>query len=101
MLTRHFSGWLVALALSVAFFVNPSFVTADTDKVKALLHRAAVHEKACEWDKAFAAYDEILKFDRDAAGVRDRQNHVLRRYWQEQRHKDIGYRKEVLSLDYA
>src|SRR5262249_23912827 len=52
-------------------------------------------------DKAFAAYDEALKLDRDAAGVRDRQNNVLRRYWQEQRDKDIGYRKEVLSLDYA
>jgi hypothetical protein len=79
----------------------PSLAWADAGKIKALLVRAELHEKSYEWDKAFAVYDAILKVDRDRPGVKDRQAEVLRRYWQEQRHKDIGYRKEVLSLDYS
>ncbi len=81
--------------------VVPSLAWANPHRIKSLMVRAELHEKASEWALAFAAYDEILKSHRDAPGVKDRQTNVLRRFWQEQRHKDPGFRKEVLSLDYG
>jgi hypothetical protein len=91
--THALAGGLVLAGSSLAF--------AETGKFKAAIARAEAHEQSYEWDKAFAAYDDAIKLQRDAAGLKDRQTTVLRRYWQEQRHKDIGYRKEVLSLEYA
>lgn len=87
------AGFVLSLPLGTA--------SADPVKVKTLLAAAEQHEKAYEWDKAFAAYDAALKFQRDIPSIKDRQTNVLRRYWQELRHKDISYRKEVLGLDYA
>ena len=61
MLTRQFIRSLAALALiGGVVFVVPSLAWADTGRIKALLVRAELHEKSYEWDKAFAAYDEIL-----------------------------------------
>jgi hypothetical protein len=94
----------VARSLIVVVALNlilPALVQAEPSKLREMLDRADSHERSYEWDKAFAVYDEILKTNRDALGIRERQTNVLRRYWQEQRHKDIGYRKEVLSLEYA
>lgn len=81
--------------------VGSSFAIADSGKLKSALARAEAHEKAYEWDKAYAAYDEAVRLERSNGHLKNRQTTVLRRYWQEQRHKDISYRKEVLSLDYA
>lgn len=99
---RKFLGSILTPAfIGVLALALPSLVWADPGKLRAALARAEAHEKSYEWDKAFAAYDEAIKIHRDAPGLKDRQTTVLRRYWQEQRHKDIGYRKEVLSLDYS
>ena len=74
---------------------------ADPAKVKFLLEKAEQFEKSYEWDKAFAVYEEILMGRRDQPDIRDRQLVVLRRFWQELRHRDVSYRKEVLSIDYG
>jgi C-terminal processing protease CtpA/Prc len=81
--------------------VSSSRALADPDRLTTLLQRAEAHEKAREWDKAYAYYDEILKTRRDLPAIRERQLAVLRRFWQEQRHRDLSYRKEVLGLDYG
>ncbi len=81
--------------------VVPTAAWANPEKIKSLLVRAELHENAHEWEQAFEAYDEILKVRRETPGIKERQTSVLRRYWLEQRHKDLGYRKEVLSLDYG
>jgi hypothetical protein len=101
-LTRlHFGSVFFHAFTGILGLVVPLVVWADASTIQALLVRAQLHEKASEWDKAFAAYDDALKADRDNAALKERQSAVLRRYWQNQRHKDIGYQKEVLSLDYA
>lgn len=93
---------LTALGLTVSL---GGTLRAGGDGFKTALARAEDHERSYEWAKAFAAYEDALKLHRDVGvrdiGVKERQTTVLRRYWQEQRHQDLSYRKEVLSLDYA
>jgi hypothetical protein len=85
-------GLLVFVSISPA---------ADPAKHRFLLGKAEQFEKSYEWDKAFAVYEEILKGRRDQPAIKDRQLVVLRRFWQELRHRDLSYRKEVLSIDYG
>ena len=79
----------------------PSAAFAEPSKIEFLLRKAEQFEQSFEWDKAFAVYEEILKSERGHPGVKDRQLVVLRRFWQELRHRDPSYGKEVLSLDYG
>jgi hypothetical protein len=74
---------------------------AEPNRVRFLLEKAEQFEKTYQWDKAFAVYEEILKGRRDQPEIKDRQLVVLRRFWQELRHRDLSYRKEVLSIDYG
>ena len=92
---------LIRVLLAGIIAVSPAIVVAGPNAVRELIERAERHEKAGEWDKAYAVYDEIIKSHRGLAGIKDRQLNILRRFWQEQRHADLGYRKEVLSLDYS
>ena len=92
---------LIRVLLAAIVAVSPAIVVAGQNAVRELIERAERHEKAGEWDKAYAVYDEIIKSHRGLAGIKDRQLNILRRFWQEQRHADLGYRKEVLSLDYS
>ena len=89
------------LLLALALALPPALSFAGSSVVRGLLQQAERHEKAGEWDKAYAVYDEIIKSHRGLVGIKDRQLNVLRRFWQEQRHADLSYRKEVLSLDYG
>jgi hypothetical protein len=91
----------LALAIVAGFLCLPTSASAQPGKVKFLLQKAEQYEKSYEWDKAFAVYEEILKSQRDRTDIKERQLAALRRYWQELRHRDLSYRKEVLSLDYG
>lgn len=94
--------WSVpALVTGLLLFASPSRAAIDPAKLKALRQAAEQHEHLAEWDKACQIYETILRLDRDAPDVRDRYQTCLRRYWQVRRHRDLSYRKEVLSLDYA
>ena len=92
---------VLGLALGGMFVFVGLGPAAEPAKLKFLLEKAEQFEKSYEWDKAFAVYEEILKGRRDQPDIKDRQLVVLRRFWQELRHRDLSYRKEVLSIDYG
>ena len=62
--------------------------------------QAQQHEKNGEWTKAIAIYESLLRQQRSPE-LQARYQSCLRRFWQTLRHQDIGYRKEVLGLDYG
>ncbi len=70
-------------------------------KLDLLLDQAREHELAGRWDQACELYDSVLKVDRSLTAVKDKYQHCLRRYWQARRHRDMSFRKEVLSIDYG
>ena len=92
---------LVGLAIGTLLLVAAFSSAVEPTKLKFLLEKAEQFEKSYEWDKAFAVYEEILKSRRDQPDIKDRQLVVLRRFWQELRHRDLSYLKEVLSIDYG
>src|SRR5437588_12288639 len=95
-------GASVPLFLAGFLFVALE-VRAGIDPIQCAILRqqAEQHESRGDWDKACLVYESILRIDRALPDVQERYQSCLRRYWQVQRHTDFGYRKEVLSLDYA
>jgi Peptidase family S41 len=91
----------VGLAVGGMLFLAAAAPAVEPTRLKFLLEKAERFEKSYEWDKAFAVYEEILKSRRDQPDIKDRQLVVLRRFWQELRHRDLSYLKEVLSIDYG
>lgn len=79
----------------------PSSQGFEATRLDALLQQAREYESRAEWDKACDLYESALRLDRSLVGVKDQYQHCLRRYWQARRHRDLGFRKEVLSLDYG
>jgi len=75
--------------------------TVSPQQIKSLLKQAEAFEKQSDWEKACDIYEEVLKHQRDGGPVRERYVNAVRRLWQTRRHKDISYRKEVLSIDYG
>lgn len=86
-------GWLV-------FFLVPASAL-DITRIKALMRQAEQFEQQSAWDKACDIYENILRNQRDVPGLRERYQSCMRRYWQGRRHRDLSYKKEVLSLDYG
>lgn len=70
-------------------------------RLKELRERADLYERQGDWEKACELYEAILKADRSLSDIRHRYHHSLRRYWQTHRHRDPGFRKEVLGLEYG
>src|SRR5690349_12036265 len=87
------------LALVALVFVFPLSARADTARIKSLA-QAELHEQQFDWEKACEIYEQILSVER-LPEIRQRYLHALRRCWQVRRHRDAGFRKEVLGLDYA
>ncbi len=79
----------------------PVHAGADDAKLKTLFARAEAFEQQLDWDNAFKTYEEILRQDRYSVEARARYFNSLRRIWQVRRHREPGYRKEVLTLDYG
>ncbi len=71
------------------------------NRLKELRERAELFERQAEWDKACEIYEGILKSDRNLPDIRRRYHHSLRRSWQNYRHRDPSFRKEVLGLEYG
>jgi hypothetical protein len=86
---------LTFLAVGFACFSSPALAVTHEPREQALQH-----EKNCEWDKALAIYESLLREERTPE-LHRRYNICLRRYWQGVRHQDPSYRKEVLGLDYG
>jgi carboxyl-terminal processing protease len=93
-------SWSVPLfILGTVIFIAEARASDGPDKNLRL--QAEYHEQRAEWDKACLVYEQLLRLDRTAPGIKERYQICLRRYWQVRRHSDVSYRKEVLSLDYA
>jgi carboxyl-terminal processing protease len=88
----------------VAFWVPAIFAplsAAEAPRIRELRLQARVAEEQGDWERALVAYESLLRLDRNLADVKTRYQHCLRRYWQVRRHRDLGYRKEVLGLEYG
>jgi carboxyl-terminal processing protease len=99
--TRHpwWRGLLLAVLMApLAYLITPPAANAG-DSVKALLSQAEQFERQGDWERAADKYEEILRLNRNQAGIKDRYNHCVRRYFQVLRLRDASYRKEVLSLN--
>jgi hypothetical protein len=92
-------AWPALSLTALLILVSPSPLGAAS-AIKGPRDQAAQHEKNFEWDKALAIYESLLREDRSPE-LQERYNACLRRLWQVLRHQDIGYRKEVLGLDYG
>jgi hypothetical protein len=96
--TSRFAGNMLSVA-ALAALISTCPLQAYSP-IEGLRDQAAHHEKNFEWDKALAIYDALLR-DARSPELQNRYNTCLRRLWQTLRHQDIGYRKEVLGLDYG
>ncbi|MBX9678089.1 MAG: hypothetical protein K2X38_04935 [Gemmataceae bacterium] len=78
-------------------------VVAAPDKPDAvhLASQAELREKQGDWDRAYELYSAAFKLLPARTDLRDKQLNCLRHCWQQRRHRDLGYRKEVLTLDYG
>src|SRR5262245_2813119 len=70
-------------------------------KLQELRRQAEFYERQGAWDRAYEAYEAILRADRSLTQIRARSQHCLRRYWQANRYRDPSFRREVLALDYG
>ena len=87
----------VVLAIAAASFA--AIAAADAPS-RSLRDQAQIHERNAEWDKALAIYSALVR-EQNTPQIQDRYQLCLRRYWQNIRHQDESYRKEVLSIDYG
>lgn len=94
-------GILGAALVSLVIAVSPasSQMPVPQDKTK-LLQLIEAYEANLAWDKACEVYEAILRNERSAE-IQKRYFHALRRSWQAARHRDLSYRKDVLSLNYG
>jgi carboxyl-terminal processing protease len=93
---------LGALLLIGGVFVFTSRIDALPEKdIRLLVQNAESFEKAGKWTQARLIYESLLAQVDPGLNIRDRYQRVLRRCWQQQRHEDISYRKEVLSVDFG
>jgi len=95
---------VVRRPFGIASFVVVIFACASSAQegvVAKWEQQAREFESRAEWAKACDLYESILRFDRSLALVKEKYQYCLRRYWQSRRHRDMSYRKEVLSLDYG
>lgn len=76
-------------------------VHGSGDKVQSLLQKARDHESRAEWDRACDLYEAALRLDRSHVAAKNQYQLCLRRYWQARRHRDMTFRKDVLSIDYG
>src|SRR5262249_11761661 len=58
-------------------------------------------EKESKWEDARIIYELLLTQPDHGLKIRERYHEALRRCWQNYRHQDSSYRKEVLSVDFA
>jgi carboxyl-terminal processing protease len=76
-----------------------SFDVRESPKYKDLRAQAEMFEKNADWEEACKIYEVLLGMDRGQKDVKDRYNHCLQRLNQVRRHRDLSFRKEVLSLE--
>jgi carboxyl-terminal processing protease len=69
-------------------------------RISELRGQAEVYERQALWDKAGEIYETILRLDRTLLEIKNRYQHCLRRAWQVNRHRDEGYRKDVLGVGF-
>ncbi|MBI3409442.1 MAG: S41 family peptidase [Planctomycetes bacterium] len=95
-------SWSVSL-LFAGLILFPQIVAAyfDNKLLEKDLLKASALESDGQWDKACDLYEAILRDHRNAPGLHAKYQHALRRFWQNRRHDDINFRKEVLSLSYG
>jgi carboxyl-terminal processing protease len=90
------------LALLGTCLICPNARAAiDPTRLNELRQEAELFEKQGEWEKACEKYEEILRLDRDLPTVKARYIYSVRRLWQQRRHNDDTYRKEVLTIEYG
>jgi len=92
-------GLLIGGAGLVA--VHAASASPLRNRLKELRERAEYFERQADWDKACEIYEAILRSDRNLPDIRRRYHHSLRRSWQNYRHRDPSFRKEVLGLEYG
>jgi hypothetical protein len=93
---------LFALLLGGGLFLFASRAQALPEKdIRKAVAQAEQFEKAGQWDLARQIYEGLLAQIDPGLRIRERYQHVLRRCWQTQRHHDVSYTKEVLSVDFG
>jgi carboxyl-terminal processing protease len=98
---RIISIGLAALVISIVTFVPGARAALLGNQQQELRERGLEYERQGDWERACAVYEEMLRINRDLPEIRRRLQHCVRRHWQQLRHRDVSYRKEVLSVDYA
>lgn len=83
----------------VSLYSSPSQALTP-NKIKELQEKAQQFETSADWGKACTLYAKILEQRRNHPGIKDRYIYCLRRYFQDRRHNDPSYHKEVLTLGY-
>jgi carboxyl-terminal processing protease len=98
---RWTNSYLRIPALCAVFVLFPSLTRAALPGDDEKLKFAEQCEQRFDWEQACNVYEAILRQDRNQPEVRARYVQAVRRFWQVRRHRDISFRKEVLSLDYG
>ncbi len=97
---RHRLGMTAAL-LCGAWLLTPADAGTSPEKVKQLRKQAEQYERRSDWYDACTVYEKLLKATRNHPEIRERYRNALRHYYQVLRHRDPGYRKDVLGLKYT
>jgi carboxyl-terminal processing protease len=100
-LRRTLNVWFVAALVGFAGNGSAAFAAPEKSEALDLAAQAELREKQGDWDRAYELYSAACKLLPNRSDLKDRQVNCLRHCWQQRRHRDLSYRKEVLSLDYG
>jgi carboxyl-terminal processing protease len=94
--------WCLALLCCCGLFVCAAPAHALPEKqVRDAVRFAKQLEADRKWEEARELYELLLSQKDPGLNIRERYQETLRRCWQVRRHKDVSYRKEVLSIEYG
>ena len=81
-------------------FTSPVHAIPEVE-IRKVVKYAEDCEREHKWEEALGAYESLLRETDPGLNIRERYHHAQRRFWQAQRHQDVSYRKEVLSIEYG
>jgi carboxyl-terminal processing protease len=96
--------WMLALlsCSGLLFYTSPARAIPD-DQIRKLVQLAQNYERqpTPDWEKIREIYEDLLGQKDPGLRIRERYHHAQRRCWQQRRHQDPSYCKEVLSIEYG
>lgn len=98
---RTLNSWIVAALVGCVSSAVSALAAPDKPNPLDLASQAELREKQGDWDRAYELYSAASKLLPGRSDLRDKQFNCLRHCWQQRRHRDLSYRKEVLTLDYG